>query len=185
MTTAPIPVAGRPARPATGTSAVRLRPGCAPSGGSRLSNSRVGATGTNKPTSVDGALLPVNQPTMSMTRSPPDCEKTVMLPPASRPSTRLAIVDPLPTTLRLLAVGRWVPVGKTVQNPLVVLLVTVTFNAAAVASGGRTAMAPTARSICCPAARAPKWLDDGSRVSSNRVGPTGMNRPAIADAVGV
>src|SRR3954451_5047465 len=184
-TTASIPVAGSPARPATVTSAVRSRPGRAPSGGWRLSNRRVGATGTKRPTSPGATLLPVNQPTMSMTRWPPDWENTETLPLASGAITWLAIVEPLPTTLRLLAVGRAAFVGKTVQKPLVVLSVTVTFNAAAVASEGSPAMDPTARSICSPAASAPKWLEDGSRVSRRRVGPRGMNRPACAESVGV
>ncbi len=81
-----------------------------------------------------------------MTRLPPDWEKTVVCPPLSRASTWLAIVEPTPSTLRLLAVGRGVPVGNTVQNPLAVLSVTVTFNAAAVASAGRPARPATSRS---------------------------------------
>src|SRR4051795_8893753 len=117
-----------------------------------------------------------------MTRFPPDCENTVMLPPASRARTWLAIVEPLPTTLRLLALGRVPPVGKTVQKPLVVLSVTVTFNAAAVASGGRPAMAPTARLICSPAPSAPKWLDDGSPGAGKRGGPGGTQTPPRAGA---
>ncbi len=105
-----------------------------------------------------------------------------MRPPASGAITWLAIVVPIPTTFRLLAVGRAVPVGKTVQNPLAALSVTVTFNAAAAASGGKPAIPATLRSICWPGAKAPKCADAGSRVSSRRNGVTGMNRPAWAMA---
>ena len=189
-TTAPMPLAGRLARPATGTWAVRLWPGSAPSGGSRLSRSRCGVTGTNRPTSLGGVLAPVKNPTRSITTCPPVWANTVVLPPASRASTWLAIVVPVPVTLRLLTIGRPLPVGNTVQNPVAVLSVTVTFKAAAVASAGTVTPAiaarpTTSRLICSPATSGPKCGEVGSRVSIRRVGLTGTNSPEVAITAGV
>ena len=179
-TTAPMPVAGRPKRPATGTSAVRLCPGSAPSGASRLSSKRAGATGTNSPTSLDAVLGPVNQPTRSTMSCPPDWEN---IADASTAEAGEHLVGDRPAGTHDVDVAgrrqRWCRWGRRVQNPLAALSVTVTFKAAAVASAGRPASrADVDVDLSAGGERAEVdrcWVD-GCRADGS--GVTGVNRPA-------
>src|SRR3954465_10651677 len=83
-------------------------------GSCRVSSTRVGVIGTNSPTLSSGAVLSVNHPATSATRSAPPEVNSETLPSVETGTiARLARVSPA-DRLRFETTGRSVPVGHTV-----------------------------------------------------------------------
>jgi hypothetical protein len=138
-----------------------------------VSSRRVGAVGTNSPSVDDGADGPVNHPTRSAITWPPDVVAIVNPPGVTGTMTCAARGSPLPSGFMNEAFEPAAPAGKALKNPATGAPALVTFTATAVASGSTPAGSAT--STWPPGASGPS---PDARVSSNRVGTTGTNRPA-------